>query len=252
VDGRNPALQSRSLRRAIAYAIDRKTLLEEKILKRPIDDFSRPSDGAFAADSYANAPGVEPLEHNLMLAKMLVAAAERELSQGKFKFTLEYPAIPEAQVAAPEIADALRNVGIAIELVERPPTDLEQSLRSGRRFDLAYRVARCAEPVHQVGPLLCPGYDAPPQSAGLAAIASPRTTQLLLELEHAPEWGSAREIVTRIDRETRDELPIIPLWQIRDHYAWRTRLKGPAEEADSLYQNIETWEVEPWFARDPW
>jgi peptide/nickel transport system substrate-binding protein len=74
----------------------------------------------------------------------------------------------------------------------------------------------------------------------------------LLELEHAPEWGSARELVTRIDREVRDELPIIPLWQLRDHYAWRDRLSGPPEEADSLYQNIENWEIEPWFARDPW
>ena len=44
----------------------------------------------------------------------------------------------------------------------------------------------------------------------------------------------------------------MPLWQLEDHYAWRTRLKGPAEVADDLYQGIETWEIEPWFARDPW
>ncbi len=59
-------------------------------------------------------------------------------------------------------------------------------------------------------------------------------------------------MVTRIDREIRDELAIIPLWQLRDHYAWRDRLTGPPEEADSLYQNIANWEIQPWFARDPW
>ncbi len=252
VDGRNPLLQSRSLRRAIAYAIDRQAILEEKVLRRGIDEVSRPSDGVFAVDSYANAPGVEPLNYNLMLSKMLVAAAERELSQGKFKFTLEYPSVPEAVTGAQEIAEMLQKVGIEIELIERTPTELEQSLRSGRRFDLAYRIAHCSEPVFEVGPMLCPGYDAPGESAGLASIASPRITQLLLELEHAPEWVSARELVTRIDREIRDELVIIPLWQLRDHYAWRDRLKGPAPEMDSLYQNIENWEIEPWFARDPW
>ena len=252
VDGRNPVLQSRSLRRAIAYAIDRKSILEEKVLKHPLDEVNRPSDGIFAVDSYANAPGVEPLQYNVMLSKMLVAAAERELSQSKFKFTLEYPSVPEAVTAVQEIADMLKKVGIQIELIERSPTELEQSLRTGRKFDLAYQIARCDEPVYQVGPMLCPGYDAPAENAGLASIASPRITQLLLELEHAPEWVSARELVTRIDREIRDELAIIPLWQLRDHYAWRDRLKGPLPEADSLYQNIENWEIEPWYARDPW
>ncbi len=166
VDGRNPLLQSRSLRRAIAYAIDRKAILEEKVLRHQLDEVNRPSDGVFAVDSYANAPGVEPLEHNIMLSKMLVAAAERELSQSKFKFTLEYPSVPEAVRASQEIAEMLKKVGIEIDLVERSPTELEQSLRTGRRFDLAYRIARCDEPVYRVGPMLCPGYDAPPESAG--------------------------------------------------------------------------------------
>ena len=45
-------------------------------------------------------------------------------------------------------------------------------------------------------------------------------------------------------------LPVLPLWQLEDHYAWRTRLEGPAEVADRLYQGIETWKIAPWFARD--
>ena len=59
-------------------------------------------------------------------------------------------------------------------------------------------------------------------------------------------------LVVAIDRESRDELPVLPLWQLEDHYAWRTRLTGPAETARHLYDGIERWEVEPWFARDPW
>jgi peptide/nickel transport system substrate-binding protein len=59
-------------------------------------------------------------------------------------------------------------------------------------------------------------------------------------------------VVIQIDRESRDELPVIPLWQLAEHYAWRTHLKGPGESAAHLYQGIETWEIRPWFARDPW
>jgi peptide/nickel transport system substrate-binding protein len=76
--------------------------------------------------------------------------------------------------------------------------------------------------------------------------------QLLLELEHSPAWPIARGIVTEVDREIRDELPVIPLWRLEEHFAWRTRVKGPREVAESLYQEIDQWEIEAWFANDPW
>ncbi|MCA1686923.1 MAG: hypothetical protein LC745_13330 [Planctomycetia bacterium] len=102
------------------------------------------------------------------------------------------------------------------------------------------------------GPLLAPAYDAPPSTNPLASVASPRILQLLLQLERAPEWPTARGLATQIDRECRDELPSLPLWQLEDHYAWHTRLKGPKDVADTLYEGIQTWEIEPWYARDPW
>ena len=87
---------------------------------------------------------------------------------------------------------------------------------------------RCDEPVFDAGLLLCPGYDAPPDADALASSASPEILQLLLRLERASEWPTARGLALQIDRESRDELPVIPLWQVVDHYAWRDRLKGPA------------------------
>ena len=72
------------------------------------------------------------------------------------------------------------------------------------------------------------------------------------ELERAPEWATARATVQQVDRESRDELPILPLWQLEGHYAWRSRLKGPPEATALLYEGVETWEIEPWFAKDPW
>lgn len=252
IDGRNPNLRNRSLRRGIAYAINRKALLEETVLKAPIDAINTPSDGPFAIDSYANAPEVKPYEPDLLLARMLVAAGKKELNASEVKLTLEYPAIPEAQSSVPRIAEALRTVGFVVTIIERSESELEDALRAGRRFDLAYRVSRCVEPVWDAGPMLCPGYDAPSRSEGLAALASPRILQLLLQLEHAQDWNSAKELATQIDRESRDELPVIPLWQLQDHFAYRARLKGPAETASHLYQGIDQWQMEPWFAKDPW
>jgi len=47
LDGRNPALRNRTLRRALSYAIDRPTLLHA-VLGRLPDDANRISDGPFA------------------------------------------------------------------------------------------------------------------------------------------------------------------------------------------------------------
>ncbi|MHC5544984.1 periplasmic substrate-binding domain-containing protein, partial [Singulisphaera rosea] len=220
IDGRNPVLRNRSLRRGLSYAIDRKTLLEESILKRPIDAKNLPSDGPFAKGSYADAVGIEPLGYNPILAKMLVAAARKELGGAPIKLTLEYPALHEAQIVVPKLVEAYRLIGLEIEAVQRPESDLEVALKAGRRFDLAYRVGKCREPILEAGELLCPAFDASPGVDALAAVASPEILRLLMLLEQAPEWPSAKALATQIDGESRDELPVLPLWQLEDHYAW--------------------------------
>jgi peptide/nickel transport system substrate-binding protein len=252
LDARNPALRSRALRRGLSYAIDRKTLLEESLLKHPASDPDAPADGPFPKGSYANAPGVKPLGYDMLLAKMLVAAARKERGGGPIRLKLEYPAISEARAVAAKLADAFRIAGVEIVASELPESRLETELRAGRRFELAYRVLRCDDPILEAGPLLCPGYDAPPEADALASAASPRILQLLLQLERASDWPTARGLAIQIDRESRDELQVLPLWQLADHFAWRDRLKGPGKVADHLYQGLETWEVAPWIARDPW
>ncbi|MFO0957233.1 MAG: ABC transporter substrate-binding protein [Isosphaeraceae bacterium] len=258
-DGRNPALRSRSLRRGLAYAIDRKALLEETILRRPADARNLLADGPFPADSYANAPNIRGFDHDPLMAKMLVAGGRKEAGVETVRLRFEYPSIPEAQAVAPKIAEMFREAGkigelngLQIDLVERRPDDLERELRAGRKFDIVYLADRVSDPAMEAGPLICPGYDAPPTTGALAAIASPRILQLLLQLDLASDPPAAKELLQQIDREARDELPILPLWQLDEIYAWRSSLVGPPAETESLYQGIETWEIKPWIARDPW
>ena len=252
LDGRNPALRNRALRRALSYAADRKVLLEDHVLKHAPTDKDAVADGPFPKGSYADAAGVKPLESHPWLAKMLVAAARKELGGQPIRLKFEYPALAEVKLIAEKLADAFRAAGVEITTTEVLPSRLESELRAGRLFDLAYRIVRCDDPVVDAGMLLCPGYDAPAHTNGLASGASPRILQLLLQLERSGEWATARGLAIQIDREARDELPVIPLWQLADHYAWRDRLLGPAASAEGLYQGIETWEIAPWVARDSW
>lgn len=252
LDGRTLALKNRRLRRGLSYAIDRKTLLEETLLRHPADEKNTVSDGIFAKGDHADAPAIEPLGHDAILARALVVAARKELGGDPIKLTFDYPATPEAQAVVPKLVVLFTRAGVTIVPKEWPESVLESALRSGRRFDLAYRASRCVEPVTDAGPLISPAYDAAPSVNPLASVASDRILQLLIQLERAPEWPTAKGLAVQIDRESRDELPVLPLWQVEEHYAWHVRLKGPKDVARMLYEGIESWEVEPWFAKDPW
>ena len=61
-----------------------------------------------------------------------------------------------------------------------------------------------------------PGLRGPPEANALASAASREILWLLLQLERAGDWATARGLAQQIDRESRDELPIIPLWQLGD------------------------------------
>lgn len=252
LDGRTPALRNRNLRRGLSYAIDRRTLLEETLLRRPGNAANLVSDGPFPKGSHADAPDVKPLGYDPLLARMLVVAARKELGGAAIALTLAYPALPEAQAVVPRLVAGFKAAGVDVVATESPASELEADLRAGRRFDLAYRATRCDEPVVDAGPLIAPAYDAAPAADPLGSLASPRILQLLLQLERAPEWPTARGLAVQIDRECRDELPTLPLWQVEDHYAWRSRLKGPKAVTDQLYEGVASWEIEPWFAKDPW
>ncbi len=256
LDGRTPALRNRNLRRALSAAIDRRTILEDNLLRHPADGINLVSDGPFPKGEYADAPNVPALVFDPLLARMLIAGARKELGGNPIKLTFEFPATPEARRVAPRIAESWnfvgKAVGLEVILRESPESELEAELRSGRRFDLVYRISPCGDPLNDAGPLIAPAYDAAPSSNPLASLASPRILQLLLQLECAPEWPTARGLLIQIDRECRDELPILPLWQVEDHYAWHTRLKGPKDIADQLYEGLASWEIAPWYAKDPW
>ena len=67
----------------------------------------------------------------MWLAKMLVAAARKELGGQPITLNFEYPAIPEVKVIAQKLAEAFRAAGIEIEMSEVLPSRLETELPIG-------------------------------------------------------------------------------------------------------------------------
>ncbi len=118
IDGRNDALRNRNLRRALSLAIDRKTLLEETVLRRPSDAVNAIADGPFLKGTYADAADVSPLPYDPWLAHALVAAARKELGGGVIRLTLEHPPTATARAVCPKLAAAWNTVGLEVTLKE--------------------------------------------------------------------------------------------------------------------------------------
>ena len=247
LDGRNPALRNRKLRRALSLAIDRRGLLEDVVLRRPLDEGNRVSDGPFVQGSFVDAPGVQPLDYNPLLARGLVGAARKDLGGEPIRLTLEYPSSPEAMAVCPQDCGGIQadRAGGPAHRAARGGPGGGPPVGSPVRPGLPGLAADHAPPGRRAA--AGPGIRRHPLGRR-PGLASPRILQLLIQLDRTPETTAARELAIQIDRESRDELPVVPLWQLEDHYAWRTSLRGPLETADRPYQGVAGWEAEPWIA----
>jgi hypothetical protein len=73
---------------------------------------------------------------------------------------------------------------------------------------------------------------------------------MLRQLEQADDWKRVREKLLEIHLQTSKDLPIIPLWQLVDHFAYNKKLEGIGTRPAMLYQNIEGWRAPPWFTAE--
>jgi ABC-type transport system substrate-binding protein len=144
---------------------------------------------------------------------------------------LAYPPDEIARAACASIQLQLRMVGIEVELRQ-----LEGALpdRVPDDVDLLYMELATWEPVVDAHRLFGGG--------GIAGATSRYMGLALRELDDAADWGQVRECLRRIHRICYDDVTIIPLWQMLDHFAvHRAGLEGAGGKAVSLYQGVEQW-----------
>ena len=65
----------------------------------------------------------------------------------------------------------------------------------------------------------------------------------LRSLEASRSWREVRDRLHVLHRTTYDELPILPLWQLVDSYAYRKELTGIGNNIVNLYQNVHQWRL---------
>ncbi len=174
--------------------IDRKACSRITCIKRPATETGRGRRRAVSQGELCRRAGRQAAGRpTLWLAKMLVAAARKELNNAPIKLNLEYPV--DSRGACDRAQARRRFSRRRVSRSCRPKcrlSQLEGELAPAGGSTWLFACSKCDEPVLDAGVLLCPGYDAPPEADALASAASPRILQLLLQLERAADWPTAQ------------------------------------------------------------
>jgi peptide/nickel transport system substrate-binding protein len=268
----HPLLANRIFRRALLYGIHREALLNVQLLRgRPLAGarlVSGPFPSGYACD---NEVEVRPYEPRVAMMLADVALAEfaqaqpaadsaprpaagpaspesaakgrpsaRQASGSKAKapscptLVLAHPADDVARLACRAIERQLKLIGIPLRLVELKPGEVALP---GGKYDLVYVELRMAEPLVDVGRLFGP--------AGLVPLSSAYLRAALEQLASATDWKAARASLFEIHRIVANELPLLPLYELPEHFVYRRHVQGIGSQPASLYQNVTAWQMQP-------
>lgn len=243
-----PFMKHRCFRRAMAYSINRELVLKHHLLRdEPLAGCQLVS-GPFPIGTgfddplrYAYNSQVDQRERNPRLALALSQVALHDISEAAKKrgeaeikefpkLVLAHPANDIAREACKGIQRHIRALKFAIELRELEP---DISVPTDKDYDLLFVEFTAQEPLVDAARLLGP--------AGVVGDASPYLNHALVQLAKATNWQEARQILQRVHQLAADDVAIIPLWQLTEHFAYHRSLKGIDSRPVLLYQSVENW-----------
>ena len=246
----HPFVSERTFRRGLVYGINREDILSGELLESMELPGCRVLSGPFPAGIEINDPlgyaydqSIDPRRFEPSLAKLLItmnanqmqAAAERkkETPPKMTPIRLAFPPDNLSRVACEAISSQWKLLGLEVELVQLP---VGRTYPDEDTADLVYVAAAVWEPVIDARRLLGP--------EGLAGSTDQLVGLGLRRLEEAKNWKEVRDRLLNLHAITHHELPVIPLWQLVDSYAYRRELLGVGRGIVSLYQNAENWRFE--------
>jgi ABC-type transport system substrate-binding protein len=245
--GKNAYLDDPEFRRALLYAINREGILNGEILGNSDPGVSRVISGPFpfgATDadplSYAYNKSVENFAYDPKLAKVLMMLTKAKLkSQADKKrevlapiptIRLGVPDYESAKIAGEAIVQAWKLIEVPAELVvlDKMPGPKE---RAG--LDFLYVSAAIWEPATDAERLFGIG--------GAAESSNQFIVQALGKLSVARNWREVREGCQDLHTLVASHLPILPLWQVSETFAYRREAVGVTKKPTALYQDIKNW-----------
>jgi hypothetical protein len=247
----NPLTASREFRRAISFAIDRERILRDVIRGGEELPGFQVLTGPFPAGvsfsdplRYAYNNQLAPRAYEPRLGAVLAAVAWTKVHDpsgiGEIEpadippLVLAHPIDPVAQLACGTIKLQLERAGFRIELKEFAADEL---LGNAVEYDFRYAELAVWEPLADVQRLF--------SDNGIAGeLVSSYLKTALRKLGERSNWKDLRETLAEIHEVAHYDLPVIPLWQTVNYFAYRTSVQGIGESPVALYQDVDRWRID--------
>jgi len=244
----NAYMDSIEFRRTLLYAINREGILNGEILGKSNSETSRVISGPFpfgATDAdpiaYAYNKNVENFPYDPKLAKVLLMLTNTKLANQAEKRREKLPSIPTIRLGVPDNESA-RVAGEAIvqawKLIEIPAelVVIKNGSDEAVKVDFLYVSAAVWEPATDAERLFGIG--------GAAESTNQFVVQALGKLSVARNWREVRDECHDLHTVVAAHLPIIPLWQVSETFAYRREVLGIAKKPTSLYQDVQKWRLQ--------
>ena len=146
---------------------------------------------------------------------------------------LAYPTSSTARNCAEAIARAWNSAGIKTTLralpdgVTTPPDN---------QWDILYAETFIEEPLVDAVRLF--------GERGLTNDVSAPVEQSLRNVVTSQTWQGASLALRNIHRQVSVDLSVIPLYQVKEHFAFRDNVYNIGRDLIHLYQNVERWRIE--------
>ena len=250
---RNDFTKDKNFRNGLLRGIDRELILEDMICGGYDIDGCEVITGPFPRGTeendqlaYGYNVNVRNEPYNQKLGMVLVQTVEQTMidalvAKGSKNPKVERPTlvICHTRDDIPKIACAAiqrmwGELGVKVQLRELAPGE---TVPPDDDWDFLYYEMSMQEPLTDADKLF--------GEEGLVKERSAPVQQSMRRLGYADSWQTAGLTLRRLHRQIRNDVTILPLWQLKEHYAFRDNLRDVGRNAVHLYQNVDRWKISP-------
>jgi len=232
---RDPILKDARVRQALAYAIDRRPMLE--YLQR---GFARPANSVLPPESWAYNGDVPAYNHDLARARQLLEQAGYPAVNGvRFHLTMKASTEESTRLMAAVLQQQLRQVEIALDI---------------RTFEFATFFSDVTHGLFQLYSLRWIGGNEdpdifeyvfhsakfPPNGANRGYFADPRVDALIDQARHELDQNTRKQLYAEIQRALADQVPYIDLWYFDNVLVHSRRVQNLTLNPSGNYDFLKT------------
>jgi peptide/nickel transport system substrate-binding protein len=236
---RDPILKDSRVRQALAYAIDRRPMLE--YLQR---GFARPANSLLPPESWAYNGEVPAYNHDPARARQLLEQAGYPVVNGvRFHLTMKASTEESTRLMAAVLQQQLRQVEIALDI---------------RTFEFATFFSDVTHGLFQLYSLRWIGgnedpdifeyvFDSakfPPNGANRGYFADPRVDALIDQARQELDQNTRKQIYAEIQRTLAEQLPYINLWYFDNVLVHSKRVRSLTLTPSGNYDFLKTAELQ--------